>query len=114
MIDIENLAELKARLPWEIYYTGSLNLAYLSPHQGYWLTEHLRLGDQVITKGHLLFIDGHRGELEIFTPEEWAVDARSCYKVEPEIHQQLLAEGHTRSAQAWETFMHQHRKGLQP
>lgn len=76
---------LESDLLFDIYYTGSLNMAYLSPHKGHILQEDIDLDGEIIPKGYILFYP-YFDDLKIMSPEEWIKDSRCCYKVSNEKH----------------------------
>ena len=76
-----NTDNLKEQLQFDVYYTGSLPLAYMFPHLGHLLQEDILLDDKLILVGYMLFYYCSNNELEILSPEQWAQDKRSCYKV---------------------------------
>jgi hypothetical protein len=61
---------LKSNLQFDIYYTDSLNLAYLFPHLGYKLTEDILLDNEIVHKDYLLFYNNSGDDLKIFSPDE--------------------------------------------
>jgi hypothetical protein len=61
---------LKEKLPFDVYYTSSLNLAYIFPHSGYLLTENIMLDGELIPSGTLLLYHNKYDEVSIITGDD--------------------------------------------
>lgn len=96
---------LESDLLFDIYYTGSSNMAYLSPHKGHILQEDINLDGEIIPKGYILFYP-YFDDLKIMSPEQWIKDSRCCYKVSNEDHSNRIIEEKKWSLDQYEKCEH--------